>query len=163
MNPLRKDQQQKVKEDPLAPTEIKQDNEPSKDRRGDANLSDHELRERLDNYSRIRDHRDHYFEVQQMKQKYEQELSRVEEKRNVARIHYGQGVRAGLPHTPIDNLEAIHKYQDQKLRDDVARDAKNYYHENNSLSKSFQDNKPNPSKPKQAFTKAKAKGIDRDR
>ena len=66
------------KEDHLAPTGIKQNNNPANDHEPGANLTHGELQHRLDLYSRIGGNMDQYFKVQAIKQKYLEEIKEKE-------------------------------------------------------------------------------------
>ncbi|MDN5215047.1 hypothetical protein QQ020_23400 [Fulvivirgaceae bacterium BMA12] len=151
------------KEDHLAPTNIGQDNKPDKDQGKGANLTHGELQNRLNLYSRIGGQMEQSFKVQAIKQKYLKEIKEKEVNRSKSDIHYGQGIRTGLPHTRHEILRDQRDRSDQKLRDDVAKEAKSYYSQNNSLSKYFRDYKHQKEGMNRAFEKARDKGIDRER
>ena len=151
------------KEDHLAPTRIEQDNKPDKDQSKGANLTHGELQNRLDLYSRIGGQMDQYFKGQTIIKRYREQIKEIEANRSKADIHYGQGIRAGLPHTHHDIIKDTRERSDQLLRDDVASKAKSYYSENNSLSKYFREHQPQKKDIKQAFEKMKDSRIDRER
>ena len=143
------------KEDHLAPTEINQETKDQK--QPDANLSHEELEDRLDNYSKINPGEEgkHYFNIQDMKDKYLGELEKMQADHNKGNIHYGMGRREGLPHPDFGVVKENQDKQEQKLRNDVAREAKTAYNENGSLTKSFGE--------KEQFDKAKGNGMDMDK
>lgn len=151
------------KEDHLAPTSIEQDNKPDKDQSKGANLTHGGLQNRLDLYSRIGENMDQYFKVQTIIERYREQIKEIEANRSKADIYYGQGIRAGLPHTHHDIIKDTRERSDQLLRDDVASKAKSYYSENNSLSKYFREHQPPREELRQTFEKMKDKGIDRER
>ena len=151
------------KEDHLAPTGIEQNNNPANDHEPGANLTHGELQHRLDLYSRIGGNMDQYFKVQAIKQKYLEEIKEKEASRSKSDVHYGQGIRSGLPHMRHEAIKEMRDRSDQPFRDEVAKEAKSYYSENNSLSKYFKENKPDKGVTRSMFIKTKNKGIDRER
>ncbi|WP_421896412.1 hypothetical protein [Marinoscillum sp.] len=148
------------KEDLLAPTEL---NQPSKaPEKG--NLSDAELRERLDLYSSVGENLDDRWTIQGMKERYLNDIKEREAKISKAVTHYAQGVSAGLPHAPYNAIQYSYDNEKQALRDVVWEEAKDYYRDKNSLSKEFgesKDLKANTIKP--SFDKAKSDYEARDR
>lgn len=112
-------------------------------------------------YSRIGDEKDQYFKVQAMKKEYLKQIKEREVNRTKSDIHYAHGVRSGLPHPHIENIKDFEQQQDQKLRNEVTKEAKEYYKDNNSLSKSFKEDKSSLSEIKKDFEKAK--GMDMER
>ena len=155
----------KSQEDYLVPTPLEQINEPEKDNLDKANLSHGELQQRLDHYSKIGGMMDQYIEVQSIKKKYLKQVKDMEIKHIRADIHYAQGIRTGLPHTDIETLKDMQERHAQEFRNATAKEAKDYYKENNSLSKTFKEKQPNPSELRQAFSRIKndGKDINRDR
>ncbi len=150
-----------TKEDYLSPTRIEQNNNSDKNQYKDADLSHEELQDRLEQYSRVGGQMDEYFKVQAMKEKYLKQIKEKEANRTKSDIHYAKGVRTGLPHVHIEDIRDVQQHQDQKLRNEVSKDAKEQYRDNNSLSKSFKEDKPNFGEIKKTFEKAKNKGMDR--
>lgn len=129
-------QQDDNDKDRLAPEPVNDDNRQYED----PDLSHEELKERLDMYSAItrsKEETDRYFDVERMKQKYLDEIRQRGENRTKGGIYYAQGLRSGLRHTPYEDIREMHEEQDRKLRNDVTRQAKEYYNDNDSLKRFF--------------------------
>lgn len=127
----------------------------------DPNLSHTELIEKLDTYSKtnIEENVDDYFAFQRMKDKYMNEIEQKEADRTKGAIHYAQGYRAGLPQTSYDDIKQNHVHQDQNLRNNVVREAGEYYKKNNNLNKIYNKESQKTNEPDQS----KDKGLDIDR
>jgi|GEM_PF-4690545 len=146
------------KEDYLAPTPIPE----SKNQSPDANLSHSELENRLEFYSKIGGKMDQYFEIQQIKQKYLNLRKDLDIKHAQIGIHYSQGVMAGLPQTNFESIQQRHEEYDQQLRNMVTKEAKDYYHDKNSLSRAFKDKQLGPGQLRETFEKLKNEEKDID-
>ena len=144
------------KEDHLSPTPIPENNKDIPD----ANLSHPELENRLEFYSKIGGKMDQYFEIQQIKQKYLSLRKDLDVKRAQIGIHYAQGVRAGLPQTNFESIKQRHEDYDQQLRNMVTKEAKDYYHDKNSLSRAFKDKQLGPGQLRETFERLKNEEKD---
>lgn len=111
--------------------------EPAKDQK----LTHQETKDQIDRYSAIGFDSDHAMELQRIKAKYEKDIDATQGKHVEQDINYSLGVRNGLPHAPHHIQQAYRDYQEQKIRDQALKEAKSYYHENNSLSKEFNKEK----------------------
>ncbi|OEK01147.1 hypothetical protein BFP97_06325 [Roseivirga sp. 4D4] len=149
------------KEDHLAPTPLPKSNEEIPN----ANLSDNELQNRLELYSKIGGKMDQYFEIQRIKQRYLNLKNELHQTRTIADLHYAQGIRTDLPHANIESIRQKHEQYDQQLRNMVTKDAKDYYKDENSLSRAFKDKQLGPGQLRETFEKLRdeSKDIDIDR
>lgn len=124
----------------------------------DPDLSHNELIEKLDTYSKtnIEENVDDYFAFQRMKDKYMDEIKQKDADRIKGAVHYAQGQRAGLPQADYDTLKQGHELQDQNLRNNVVREAGEYYKKNNNLNKIYNKESQKTNEPDQS----KDKGLD---
>ncbi len=125
------------KEDYLAPTKIKQDNTPDKVK-AEKYLSDKELQDRLDLYSK--GSKEQSFKVQKIKNKYLGQIRDEQAKRSKADVYYAQGIRIGLPHTDYQNIKDARDQADQNFRDQIAKEGKTQYKRHQNLSRLFSKN-----------------------
>ena len=51
--------------------------------------------------------------------------------------HYAQGQKTGLPQPDYETIKQNHIHQDQNLRNNVVREAGEYYNKNNNLNKFY--------------------------
>lgn len=116
----------------------------------DPNLNEWQLRERLDQYSHIALRAELDFSFAKMKQRHLDELRKEQENRTKAEIYHGHGEHK-LNHPPIQGIRDVHKWRDQKRRNQVALRAKARYHKLYSLSKTYRETRPQPHPKKQAF------------
>jgi len=100
-------------------------------------LSDQELTQRLENYSNVGGKMEDYFAQQSILKKYLQDRDQTNDKRIISEIHYASGIRKGLPHSPIEDIRRSQEITDQKVRNDVLKEAKEIYRDSNSASKGF--------------------------
>ena len=107
------------------------------------------------------DHYAHFAKTaQQQKDMLSIKAHYVVRKEQLQRVRYGQrtsnyllGIRTGIhPKSTLERLGLQDKQQDQRTRNHTAKDAKNYYHRNYSLSKSF----------KETLNRTKSKERDKD-
>lgn len=96
-------------------------------------LSDGELRDRLDLYSR--GSAKQFFKIQKIKQQYLERIRADKDKRITADLHYAQGVRSGLPHIDHGNIQDSREEMDQNYRDSIIKQSKGIYRSNVNLSK----------------------------
>lgn len=111
-------------------------------------LSHEELIDRMDNYKSIAasknwDDPSDYFEIEGIKQEYLDQIDKKEKDRTLQDVHYGQGIRAGLPHTDMEDIKYDQNIQDREFRNQVAKEAKEAY-QKNSLTKDFKDKDKEP-------------------
>lgn len=136
----------RAKEEHLAPTEIKQ-NDATNTVKAEKYLSDKEVQERLDLYSK--GSQEQFFKIQNIKKHYTEKINKTQIRRSKEDFYYGQGIRAGLPHTDHDNIKNVRELQDQDYRDLVIKEAKMEYKKHENLTKSFDretgTKNPNPS------------------
>lgn len=125
---------QKNKEDHLAPTKIKQDNAPD-GVKAEKHLSDKEVQERLDLYSKGSP--EQFFNVQKIKKKYIEKMREENAKRSQADLHYAHGRRSGLPHAPHETIKDTREMADQNFRDEIVKEAKAEYRNHENLTKQF--------------------------
>ena len=122
------------KEDHLAPTKIegqqKKEQVPF-----DKNLSDHELRQRLDLYSK--GDANQFFKIQRIKQDYINKTSKDQNTRSISDLYYGEGRKVGLPQTDYRNIADDREELDQKYRDHIAREGKTEYRKHITLGRLF--------------------------
>ena len=126
-------------------------------------LSEQELRNKLDLYERFSKEPENSFKLQKLKNKHLKETNDSSEKRSKEAVNYSLGLRTGLPHAPYQQLKYYHEKEDQKQRDNIAREAKEEY-KLNSLSKEFDESKSSDEKKvKTTFNKESILKKDRDR
>ena len=154
-----KDQQ---KQDHLSPTKIEK-SKPVKGPEKSKNLTHGEVQNRLEVYGRIGDLMHQHNVVQDVKERYQNEISKVGAVRTQADINYSMGIRSGLPHASYETLRSAREMEDQNFRDGVTKEAKARYQEKENLTKRFREQQPSPKDLKQEYQKAKNKGMDRER
>ena len=106
---------------------------------------------------------DQYIEVQSIKNKYLKHINDMGAKHIKADIHYARGIRTDLPHAEIETLKNMQERHAQEFRNATVKVAKDYYKENSSLSKTFEEKQPNPSELRQTFSRIKNDGKDINR
>jgi len=100
--------------------------------RPDAPLSDKQVQERLDLYSK--GGQEQFFIIQKIKKRYV-ETRKVEHiKRVQADAHYAQGIRAGLPHARYEVIRSSREASDESRRNQVLEEAKAVYKTHENLS-----------------------------
>lgn len=107
----------------------------------DVNLSHEELNERLENYSKIGNQKEQFFAIQRLREKYNREIRESQEKRAKTDIYYAQGVRSGLPQASYEKIKEQREQEDQKRRNEILKEAKQYYSKHNSLTRDFDKSK----------------------
>ena len=131
---MKASKKERKKEDHLAPTNIKQDNNPSTIK-AIKYLSDKELQERLDLYSN--GSQEQFFKVQKIKNGYIEQIRDEQAQRTKADLHYAQGIRAGLPHTHHSSIKDSRELTDQNFRDEIVKEAKTEYKKHKNLTRLF--------------------------
>jgi len=125
----------KLKEDPLAPSKLSQ--EAKYKAPENEGLSDKELKDRLETYSKVSDNLERSFKILEIQKRYEEREDDKKYSRTKADVHYAQGIRSGLPHSNYESIKYGRELEDQGQRDDIAKEAKEVYQEGKSLSREF--------------------------
>jgi len=148
-----------AKEDFLAPTKL-----PDQEKNDKANLSDAELRERIEHYASLSENDKDRWSFIEMSQRYGKQREEHDQNRNKQAIHYSQGISSGLPHASYEKIQYQHEREEQNLRDQIAEEAKEVYRQGSSLSKKFeQSNSADKETMRSDFDKVKDDPGDRDR
>lgn len=100
--------------------------------RPDAPLSDKQVQERLDLYSK--GGQEQFFTIQKIKKRFVETRKMERIKRVQADAHYAQGVRAGLPHARYEVIRSSREASDESRRTQVLEEAKAVYNTHENLS-----------------------------
>lgn len=100
------------------------------------NYSHKELVEKIDRYATVAKTEDQKKEMLDIKDKYIKRSQELPGRRFARNLHYQQGIRASI-HTreTLKSFDKQDKLQDQRDRNRVVKQAKEYYHKNYSLTK----------------------------
>lgn len=91
------------------------------------NVSGHDIQEKIDTYQSVSQHIEQHFKLQALKREYLKEKRQREANRSQQATHYAHGIQAGLPHKNYGSITNNHRIEDQKLRTQTARAAKEIY------------------------------------
>lgn len=100
----------------------------------DKHLSEKQVRERVNLYSRLGNERQ-YFDIQKIKRAYEIKKQKLEQNRIQRDAYYSQGIRKGLPHSSYQKLTQQRELEDAKSRATLLKETKALYRKGNNLSK----------------------------
>lgn len=100
------------------------------------NLSDKELRDKMDLYAQGGDEKQ-AFAILRHKKDYEKQVAKNSEDRVKADIYRAQGERAGLSHASREQRDYDREISDQIKRDQIAHDVKAEYRRHETHSKNF--------------------------
>ena len=155
-------EQNKQREDHLAPTKI-EISKPIKGTERNENLTHGEVQNKLEVYGRIGHLMHQHNVVQDIKERYQNEIGKVAAVRTQADINYSMGIRSGLPHASYETLRNTREMTDQNFRDVITKEAKARYQEKDNLTKRFSEQRPYEKGLRQDFTENRNKGMDRER
>ena len=127
----------KLKDHPLAPMKIEEYHKPITAPAQTKGLSDKEVQDKLEVYSRIGNKMDRFFAFQKSKQKFKEERQRTNDNYNKQDVHYAPGKRAGLEQSPPEVHKNDRDWKDQQTRDKFMEREKNEY-EKNGMKKDFE-------------------------
>lgn len=100
--------------------------------------SHEESLKKIELYQSIGFEEDHYVVYERIKAKYRADHDKTTQERSIRDINYSEGVRMHLPHSPYEIIKAVEEGRLHKIRDSALTKAKEFYRENNSLSKTFE-------------------------
>ncbi|MCG8640639.1 MAG: hypothetical protein MI862_12950, partial [Desulfobacterales bacterium] len=136
-------------------------------------LSDKEVQDKTEMYSRIGDKMDRFFAFQKNKQKFKEERQKSNDNRVKQDVHYAKGERTGLQQSPHEVIKGDRDWKDQQERDKFMKEQKIEY-DKEGMKKDFMDKHKKLGK-RHVFNHAhnkyrdkgksmgKDKGIDKDR
>ncbi|MEP1782125.1 hypothetical protein [Reichenbachiella sp.] len=150
------------KADHLAPTKITTP-KPIKGPEKSQNLTHGEVKSRLEVYGRVGHLMNRHNVVQDIKERYQSQITKVEAVRTKADINYSMGVRSGLPHASHETIRNAREMADQKFRNGITKEMGQRYKQGENLTKQFKQQQPTSKKLKSEFQKNKNKGMGRER
>ncbi|NQZ77958.1 MAG: hypothetical protein HRT61_17925 [Ekhidna sp.] len=101
------------------------------------NLSNKEVEDKLEVYSRVGNRIERYVTFQKSKGKFKEEINKANDNRTKQDIYYAQGQRAGLSQAPHQVLRDDRDWKDQQARDAFMKDNKAEYNKE-GLKKAFE-------------------------
>ena len=105
------------------------------------NYSEKEMIEKIDRYAHFAKSNGHRKVMRDIKQKHYGDKQHREQKRGIQVKHGMDGIKAGLhDRFAMDNVKANFAKKDQQERSFAVAQAKLYYHQNYSLSKTYKEN-----------------------
>lgn len=154
---------EREQEDPLMPTNIDASAPLSGPEKVD-DLSDYELRQKLQIYQKIGEARDGGLVFQRLKNEYQNEMQKRLDTRTRQDINHRSGIMKGVHPANQNRIDQGREMDDQRLRDETANDAKTHYDQSHGLNQHFpKEGAKEKTRMKDVFAgKGRDRSLDKD-